>query len=1120
MPAPALIHELVERFDRNRDAYRSGQYNETQARREFIDPFFEALGWDVNNRQGYAEAYKDVIHEDAIKIGGATKAPDYCFRIGGMRKFFVEAKKPSVKLRDDISAAFQLRRYAWSAKLPLSLLTDFDEFAIYDCRGKPDKGDKPSAGRVLMLDYSDYLARWDEIAGIFSREAILRGSFDKYAESVTGKHGTAEVDDAFLREIEGWRDTLARTIALRNPALGQRALNTAVQATIDRIVFLRICEDRGIEGYGTLLALTNGGDIYARLADLFRQADARYNSGLFHFASETDRPETPDAWTLGLAIDDKPLREILRGLYYPDSPYEFAVLPADILGQVYEQFLGQVIRLTSGHRAVVEAKPEVKKAGGVFYTPTFIVRVIVRRTVGPLLAGKTVREVAGRGGVTPPLRIADIACGSGTFLLEVYQYLLDWYLEQYVTRLTPLLQAGHTATSPEVRAQLPEDAAPAPKRGRKTDGSLPIYEAAGGEWRLTTAERKRILTTHIYGVDIDPQAVEVTKLSLLLKVLEGESEQTLGSQLRLFQERALPDLARNIKCGNSLIGPEFDDGQQLGLLDDDERYRINAFDWVAEFPEVFRPNPPAPFPAKEGGADAPLLAGEGLGVRSVGFDAIVGNPPYIRIQTMKEWAPLEVEYYKRAYAAAGKGNYDIYVVFVERALQLLNPRGRLGFILPHKFFNAQYGEPLRGLLAGGRHLAEVVHFGDQQVFHNATTYTCLLFLDRAGRDEFRFERVADLATWREAREADPSTAGVVSTAEVVSTAGAGLLTTAGAGLLTTAGAGLLTVPPPATAASIPADRATAAEWNFTVGAGAALFEKLRAMPVKLGDVAHTFVGTQTSADDVFVLEGCRIDGDYVIGRSKSLERDVRVEIACTQSFLRGKQIRRYEPPTTDARLICPYEISASDFRLLSVSEISAKYPLTLAYLESNKPALAAREKGKFKGQNWYAFGYPKSMTLFQGIKIIVPDYNNAASFSLDSEGHFYKTGYGVLVRDPLLSSLYVLGLLNSPLLFRYLLSIGTMLRGGYVRFWTQYIEQLPIRPINFADPADVARHDRMVALVEAMLDLHRKLAAAVTDQEQAVLRRQIVATDRLIDRLVYELYGLTEEEVGIVESGG
>ena len=223
-----------------------------------------------------------------------------------------------------------------------------------------------------------------------------------------------------------------------------------------------------------------------------------------------------------------------------------------------------------------------------------------------MLVGKTVREVAGRGGVTPPLRIADIACGSGTFLLEVYQYLLDWYLAQYVAHLAPLLLAGHGATSSEVRALLPDnEPAPAGKRARRTDGSLPIYEAAGGEWRLTTAERKRILTTHIYGVDIDPQAVEVTKLSLLLKVLEGENEQTLGSQLRLFQERALPDLARNIKCGNSLIGPEVSDGQQLGLLDDEARYRINAFDWAAEFPEVFRPNPQPPSLRRKG-RQAPL----------------------------------------------------------------------------------------------------------------------------------------------------------------------------------------------------------------------------------------------------------------------------------------------------------------------------------------------------------------------------------------------------------------------------------------------------------------------------------------------------------------------------------
>jgi len=130
----AAPREVIERFERNRESYRSSGYNETETRREFIDPFFKALGWDIDNEQGYAEAYKDVVHEDAIKIGGVTKAPDYAFRIGGARKFFVEAKRPGVDIKNDPDPAYQLRRYAWSAKLPLSILTDFEEFAVYDCR--------------------------------------------------------------------------------------------------------------------------------------------------------------------------------------------------------------------------------------------------------------------------------------------------------------------------------------------------------------------------------------------------------------------------------------------------------------------------------------------------------------------------------------------------------------------------------------------------------------------------------------------------------------------------------------------------------------------------------------------------------------------------------------------------------------------------------------------------------------------------------------------------------------------------------------------------------------------------------------------------------------------------
>jgi predicted type IV restriction endonuclease len=337
MEISQTIKHLTDRFSQNISSYSASTYNETQLRQEFLNPFFEALGWDVSNKQGYAEAYKEVIHEDAVKIGTATKAPDYSFRVGGTRKFFVEAKKPFVNIKDDISPAFQLRRYAWTAKLPLSILTDFEEFAVYNCRLQPFKTDKASVGRIFYIKYDEYEKRWDEIASIFSKEAVLKGSFDRYAETNKGKKGTTEVDDAFLSEIEEWRDILARNIAIRNEGLSSRELNFAVQRTIDRLIFLRIGEDRGIEDYGRLLAHSNGDNIYKRLCVLFREADERYNSGLFHFREEKGREETPDNITLKVSIDDRVLKQIIQKLYYPESSYEFSVLI--FLGRSMSNFL-------------------------------------------------------------------------------------------------------------------------------------------------------------------------------------------------------------------------------------------------------------------------------------------------------------------------------------------------------------------------------------------------------------------------------------------------------------------------------------------------------------------------------------------------------------------------------------------------------------------------------------------------------------------------------------------------------------------------------------------------------------------------------------------------------------
>ena len=1051
MPAPSEIVDLVRRFDQYYTKYTSPSYNEFQVRKEFIDPFFEALGWDVNNRSGLDERYKDVIHEDTVRVEASTKAPDYSFRIGGMRKFFVEAKKPAVNLKENPEPAYQVRRYAWSAKLPVSLLTDFEELIVYDCTAKPSPKEKASARRIGYYRYTDYIEKWDEIAAIFSKHGILTGGYDDYVESLRlskGGKGTAGIDDAFLAEIEGWREILAKNIALRNKALSIRELNAAVQKTIDRIIFLRICEDRGIEEYGQLKRIAAGKDVYEQFKGLFCYADDRYNSGLFHFAAEPGR-EDPDTLTLSLSIDDKTLKQIVGHLYYPDSPYEFSVFPADVLGQVYEQFLGKVISLTPGHQAKVEEKPEVKKAGGVFYTPTYIVEYIVKRTVGNLVEGKDPKAVAG-------LHVLDPACGSGSFLLGAYQYLLDWHLAWYMDNLVPLLSGGAKMTDPAVLALLPVKPAPAKSgRGRKKRGDeyiLPVYQATDTDWRLTTEEKKRILLNNIYGVDIDPQAVEVTKLSLLLKVLEGEKSERIGKQLTIAGERVLPSLHENIKCGNSLVGPDIYNDVQVTLDDEETIFRINAFDWNRAFPAI-------------------MQAG--------GFDAVIGNPPYVRIQAMKEWAPVEVEAYKKLYRSASKGNYDIYVVFVERGLQLLNKRGHLGYILPHKFFNAQYGKPLRGLIANGRHIRSIVHFGHQQIFANATTYTCLLFLTLKGQDNFAFETVADLDDWKSSGR---SIQGEISSDDV-----------------------------------------TEDEWNFMVGEGAALYRRLQGLPVKLEDITdRIFQGIKTSADKIYIVEEIvRQDGKVKV-YSPEKDAEYWMESGLLHPLVKGGDSKRYRLSTTSRLILFPYaENTDGKNGLIPESILKESYPLTWQYLLENKKYLENRENGKMKGAKWYGYVYPKALDVMPLPKIFTPDLVSQVSFSIDETGQAFFTGgvaggYGILITHGY-SQNFILGILNSKLVNWFLQQFSTKMRGGWFSCEARFIKHIPIRTIDPADPADVARHDRMVALVEQMLDLNKRLAAAKAPHEKEVLAGMIDATDRQIDRLVYELYGLAEEEIAVVE---
>ncbi len=448
MHAPPQVEELVTSFKAQLSEFKNRNYDEYTTRDRFINPLFVALGWDVHNTNNLPEHDREVYFEDRIRREDVRddaistivgKKPDYSFRLNKRRIFYVEAKKPAEDLARNKAHAYQVRAYGWNANLPVSVLTDFEEFFVYDCRIPPAVGDDPRTGLVpgMAFTYEQYLDEWDKIAALLSRDSVLSGSLDTFREAVKPTRGAQTVDAAFLRDISLWREALARDINRRNPHLSQDDLNYAVQMTINRIIFLRICEDRGIERPETLkgaLALSRVGElgqqaqvlkgtVYPALVRMFRRADEVYNSGLFHFNKNDHLAEHPDNFTPNLDVGDEVLTEIVNHLYYP-YPYKFDVIPVEILGQVYEQFLGKVIVKQPGGDVDVDYKPEVRKAGGVYYTPTYIVDYIVEHTVGKLVHDRTPEQVS-------QLRVLDPACGSGSFLVGAYQYLLDWHLRYY-----------------------------------------------------------------------------------------------------------------------------------------------------------------------------------------------------------------------------------------------------------------------------------------------------------------------------------------------------------------------------------------------------------------------------------------------------------------------------------------------------------------------------------------------------------------------------------------------------------------------------------------------------------------------------------------------------------------
>ncbi len=661
------IKKLVDDFEKGKLHFLDPSYSESQARLDFIDKFFVALGWDVGHVTDKNPYEQEVKVELNVNVQGRKKRADYAFYLKPNFRdvvFYVEAKKPSVQIAnaDDY---FQTIRYGYNSHTPLAILTDFEQLHILDCRYSPSI--ETSLDRyVSRYTYKDYInkEKFSEIYYLFSREAVGDGSIYKRAAELPKARGGAvqlglfkgaykPIDEHLLDDLDGYRDKLAHAFKNGNSDLDHWDLTEIVQRVIDRIVFIRFLEDKLIEPEEILSNLgTKSDSVWKDFVSACRRLDKIYNGIIFKNHSILDEP--------GFKFNENVFADICEQLSNKNTPYDFNAIPIHILGSIYERFLGKVIT-TTDKRAKVEDKPEVIKAGGVFYTPGYIVEYIVANTIGKLIEGKDPNEIAS-------MRFADIACGSGSFLIGAYDYLLNYHSKWY-------------------------------NNNRDYSNSTDCVERDGG-LVLSLQKKREILQNNIYGVDIDQQAVEVAQLSLYLKLLENE---TLGStaidRKNVKRETVLPSLGKNIQCGNSLIGTdyEFTEGTQQDIFEQKEYVKtVNVFDWKSGFPSVFK---------------------------NGGFDAVVGNPPYIRSQFIED---AHKQYYAKKFKAASY-QPDTFAFFLEQGIKLLNGSGLLGFIIPNGILTNTYYSRLREYLLRGTAIEIIVDL-KSNVFANASVDTSIFVI--------------------------------------------------------------------------------------------------------------------------------------------------------------------------------------------------------------------------------------------------------------------------------------------------------------------------------------------------------------------------------------------------------
>ena len=977
------IQNLIDKYERNRTHYRDPAYNEAQLRTDFLDPLFTLLGWDITNANGKPTNEREVLVEEGLKAkkGDNTKKPDYTFRLFSERKFFLEAKKPSVDINTDPSPAKQVRRYGFTAKLKISILSNFEHLAIYDCSSQVNEDEPVNHSRIKIYHYSEYAEKFDEIHGLLGRCNIYNGKFDEEWSHIEDKINRFSIDTLFLQQINEWRLKLAEIFIDIKPDMSDLELNDLTQLYINSIVFLRVCEDRDLEEYETLFSFAENED-YQSLINKLQDSDKKYNSGLFNLKHINDFISDRNSyiWT------------IIKQLYYPESTYSFSVFSSEILGNIYEIFLGEKITNSGGELRLIPKEENIDR--DIVTTPTHIIKDILRKTVVEYCNGKSDKEILSS-------KFADIACGSGAFLLELFQTLQDIFIDYYIVNDQSQLQ--------------------------------PISH---NTFKLKYALKQDILVSCIYGVDKDLNATKAAEFGLLLKLLEGEDNQTISTP-------ALPKLDCNIFFGNSLV-------ESSDIKNESDFEAVNPFDF-----------------------------GE------LTFDIVIGNPPYLATENIKQITPKEHVIYNKKYESAYK-QFDKYFVFVERAIGLLNDGGYFGYILPSKFMKVGAGKNLRAFLSKNKFVSEIVSFGASQVFKNKTTYTCLLFARKHEVEEFNFLEVSNLDDWK-----------VRSYGETE-------------------------------VDSVDINTLTSDTWILEQNTQKLLelFEK-KTVPLIdiLGDKSIEN-GIQTSANNVYIHKSLREDDNFVYFEYSGNKYQVEKEL--TRPYFktgRGEDtLYTFRDVQPNAFVIYPYHKVDGRVVLVEYEELKNDYPNLFNFLHLIRGKLD-NDKRDIKPEptspdEWYRYGRSQSLENCDvPLKIVVGVLSSGYKYSIDRKRTFISSG-GTAGYCPInipsecpYSIYYIQALLTSKYLEWFASIYGEVFRGGFVARGTKVLKRMPIVSIDFDDQEEKTLHDEIANNQEKLNQINSQIEINHGNERITTpLRRQFDILKSDLEVKITELFDLGDAD--------